>query len=121
MKVVIDKKYIRKERKGKGYTSSVYIVEEIDTKNIYAAKILSKHSQCYDNEKEILEFLKDKNIPNIIKLMNSGEGDIIEGKTVHKKQYLILEYADKGDLSQYSNIPGRPLKENHAKHFFQKF
>ena len=34
MNVVIDKKYIRKERKGKGYTSSVYIVEEINTKNI---------------------------------------------------------------------------------------
>ena len=38
MKVIIDKKYIRKEIKGKGLTSSVYIVEEINTKNIYAAK-----------------------------------------------------------------------------------
>ena len=120
MKVIIDKKYIRKEIKGKGLTSSVYIVEEINTKNIYAAKILSNHSQFFDNEKEILEFLKDKNIPNIINLVNSGDGDIVEGNTIHKKQYLILEYAEKGDLSKYINIPGRPLKENHAKYFFIK-
>ena len=83
-------------------------------------KILSNHSQFYDNEKEILEFLKDKNIPNIINLVNSGDGDIVEGNTFHKKQYLILEYAEKGDLSKYINIPGRPLKENHAKYFFTK-
>ena len=120
MKVIIDKKYIRKERKGKGYTSSVYIVEEINSKQIYAAKILSTHSQYYDNEKEILEFLKDKNIPNIIKLIYSGDGEIVKGDTFHKRQYLILEYAEKGDLSQYINIPGRPLKENHAKFFFSK-
>ena len=105
MKVIIDKNYIRKERKGKGLTASVYIVEEINTKKIYDAKILSNHSQYYDNEKEILEFLKDKNIPNIINLVNSGDGEIVKGYSFHKKKYLILEYAEKGDLSRYINIP----------------
>ena len=119
-KVIIDKKYIRKEFKEKGGTSSVYIVEDKKTKKIYAAKILSSHSSLFYNEKDMLELLKDKNIPNIINLIDSGDGDIINGNSIYKKQYLILEYAEKGDLSQYINLTGKPLKETHAKLFFSK-
>ena len=98
-KVIIDEKYIRKEFKKKGGTSSVYVVEERKTKKIYAAKILSSHNIFFDNERDMLELLKDKNIPNIVNLIDSGDGDIVDGNSFSKKQYLILEYAEKGDLS----------------------
>ena len=119
-KVIIDEKYIRKEFKKKGGTSSVYVVEERKTKKIYAAKILSSHNIFFDNERDMLELLKDKNIPNIVNLIDSGDGDIVDGNSFSKKQYLILEYAEKGDLSQYITLTGKPLKETHAKLFFSK-
>ena len=120
--ILIDKKYIIKgeKEKGKGLTSKVFKVEEKETKKIYAAKILLTHNFFYDNEREILKFLQDKNIPNIINLIDSGVGDISIGEAAQKKQYLILEYAEKGDLSKYINLSGKPLKEKHAKLFFSK-
>ena len=120
--ILIDKKYIIKEEKekGKGLTSKVFKVEEKETKNIYAAKILFTQSIFYDNERDILKFLQNKNIPYVINLIDSGEGDIIIGEASLKKQYLILEYAEKGDLSKYINFSGKPLKEKHAKLFFSK-
>ena len=120
--ILIDKKYIIKgeKEKGKGLTSKVFKVEEKETKKIYAAKILLTQCILYDNEREILKFLQNKNIPNIINLIDSGYGDISIGQAVKKKQYIILEYAEKGDLSKYINLSGKPLKEIHSKLFFSK-
>lgn len=108
--------YIIKEEKGRGLTSKVFRVEDKNTKINYAAKIILKHNEFFDNEKEILESLQNKNIPNIIHFINSG---IIEGESF-KNKYLILEYAEKGDLYRFIRIPEMPLKEIHAKLFFKK-
>jgi len=118
-KVIIDKKYIRKKFISKGLTSKVYTVEEIKTKKIYAGKIYND-DRYYYNEVEILNKLKEKQIPNIVNLIDNGDGDIIKGYSLKKKKYLILVYAEKGDLSKYITICGRGLKEIHAKLFFSK-
>ena len=118
-KVIIDKKYIRKKFISKGLTSKVYAVEEIKTKKIYAGKIYNDDCYYY-NEVEILNKLKEKQIPNITNLIDNGDGDIIKGYSFQKKKYLILEYAEKGDLSKYITICGKGLKEIHAKLFFSK-
>ena len=68
----------------------------------------------------MLKSLQDKKIQNVLNLIESGDGDITIGNSSTKKQYLILEYAEKGDLSKYINITGNPLKEKHAKLFFSK-
>lgn len=119
-KVIIDKKYVRKENKGEGYSSKVYIVEEIKTKKIYAAKIFNSHTDFFYNEVEMLEKLKDKNLQNIINIIEHGDGDIVKGYSYNKKQYIILEYAQKGDLSKFIKIPKKPFKEKHAKLLFTK-
>ena len=117
-KVILDNKYIIIEEKGRGLTSRVFLVKDIETEKIYAAKILFKKDTYFENEKEILELLKDKNVPYIVNLISSGIGEINIGENSLKKQYLILEYAEKGDLCRFIKV--KPLKEIHAKLFFKK-
>jgi serine/threonine protein kinase len=107
---IIDNKYKKREQKGSGLTSKVFRVEEINTNKIYAAKIFEKN-KYFNNEKQILELLKGKNVPNMINIITGGE-------ISSEKKYLILEYAQKGDLSRFINI--NPLKEIHAKLLFKK-
>ena len=119
VKVFLDNKYILISPKGKGGTSKVFLVEEPQTKNLYAAKILFQEKlTSFNNEIEILNYLKDKNIPNIINIINFGEGDIILKKGILKKKYIILDYAEKGDLSEYIFLREKPLIEKHAKYIF---
>ena len=72
---IIENKYKKREQKGSGLTSKVFRVEEINTNKIYAAKIFeeNKYFKHFYNEKQILEFLKNKNLPNIINIITGGE------------------------------------------------
>ena len=114
----IENKYKIIKEIGGGLTSRVFLVEDIETEKLYAAKILLNEDSYFKNEKEILELLKDKNVPNISNLISGGIEEINIGKDSLKRQYLILEYAEKGDLSRFIKV--RPLKEIHAKLFFKK-
>ena len=117
--ILLDNQYIIKENKGQGYTAKVFLVEDRKTKKNYAAKILIGKDEYFDNEKEILELLKDKKVPNIVNIINSGNGPITLGDSSLNRKYLILEYAEKGDLCRYINGL-RPLKEIHGKILFKK-
>ena len=119
-KIILDNKYIIIMKEGKGGTSEVFLVQEEETKKIYAAKILYHHYPFFENEIEMLKTLKDKNIPYIANLIDSGDGEIQAEKKFTKKQYLILEYAQKGDLSKYILLYEKGLKEKNAKLFFSK-
>ena len=123
-KILLDNKFLIKSLLGKGATSRVFLVEDSEKKRIYAAKVLLEYSPQYfklfSNEKEILNHLKEKNIPDIINIIESGEGPININKLTLNKQYIILDYAEKGDLSEYLFLPEKPLKEKHAKYFFFK-
>ena len=110
---IIENRYIIKiENIGKGLTSKVSIVEDKETKKYYAIKILKDkfYEQNFDIEKEVLQLLKDKKIPNVINLISSGE--------FCTEKYLILDLAQKGHLYNFINV--RPLKETYAKIFFKK-
>ncbi len=124
MEILKNKKNLIKKEKGSGKTCKVFLVEEKETKKKYAAKILFHHCNFFDNELEMLNELKSKNkdqqIPNVVNLIDSGDGDITLNDTSQKKQYIILEYAEKGDLSRYITITQKPLKERHAKFIFQQ-
>ena len=119
-KISLDNKYIIKMNKGKGVTSEVFLVQEEETNILYAAKILLHHCPFFDNERDILNALKNANIPYIINIIASGDGEIKKDKKSIRKQYLILEYAQRGDLSKYILLCEKGLKEKHAKLFFSK-
>jgi serine/threonine protein kinase len=76
-KILLDNKFLIKSLIGKGATSRVFLVEDSEKKRLYAAKVLLEYSPQYfklfNNEKEILNHLKEKNIPDIINIIESGE------------------------------------------------
>ena len=117
----IDSKYTILEQKGKGYTSYVYKVKDKNTQNIYAAKVYKKPCMFFQNEVDMLTILKEKNNPYMINIIKSGIGNVIrKDKPQEKKQYLILDYASKGELLQYLYLTREPLSELHAKFIFLK-
>ena len=117
----IDKKYDIIEKKGSGTTSIVYLVKDSTSKRFYAAKILKKQSTCFNDEVEMLNSLKENNNPYILNLVNHGTGNVVlKNKVLKDKQYLVLEYASKGELLNYIGRYKLGLKEEYAKVIFAK-
>ena len=78
----------------------------------------------YNNEIKYLTELKQKNIPNIINIIDSGEEQIIRknknnGKPEIKK-YIVLEYAKNRQLFDFIVYSGKGLGENYSKAIFYK-
>ena len=104
-----------------GGTAEVFKVKEIETGKIYAAKVLFKKSYLFNKEKQFLNYIKQKNSPYIINIINDGTGDIIRvNKEKKPQQYIILEYASKDDLISYLLFPETAFGEEYAKLLFYK-
>ena len=120
-KETIDNKYIILEEKGKGATSNVFLVKHLFNEKIYVAKVLKKPIIFFDKEIEILNALKPINDPYIVNLIESGTfPNIRKDQPLQKKQYLILDYAEKGELYKYIINIHKGLKEKYSKVIFNK-
>ena len=124
IQMIIDNKYITEECEGEGATSKVFRVKDLKDKDkIYAAKIFFVNTSCFNDEKEILTLLKDKGSKNIINIIYGGIGEMKVGKASKQKQYLILDYAEKKDLSRYlhlANLSNKGFTESFAQLLFYK-
>jgi len=117
----IDNKYIIKEKKGKGATAYVFLVEEQNTQKIYASKVLKKPSNLFNKEIEILNALKNINNPYIVNIIDSGTGPIIRAnRPTTTSQYIVLEYAPKGEMFNYIYFTQSGLGEKYGKVIFRK-
>ena len=118
----IDGKYIIIEKKGHGATANVFLVKEPNSNKIYAAKVLKEKSEFFDKEIEVLDTLKPINNNYIVNLIESGTGNIIRVNrpTIQQKQYLVLQYAPKGELFNYIYCPHKGLQEKFSKVIFAK-
>ena len=117
----IDNKYIILEKKGHGATANVFLVKEPNEDKVYAAKVLKESSDLFDKEIEILKTLKPTNNAYIVNLIDSGTGSVIRtNKPTTTKQYLVLEYAPKGELFNYIFYTQRGLQETYSKVIFAK-
>jgi len=125
----IDSKYIIKRKLGSGGSSSVFIVTERNNNTEYVTKVLKDKDDeiiinQFNNEIKFLTELKQKNIPNIINIIDSGEGPIIrkeknEGNPEIKK-YIVLEYAKNRQLFDFILYFGNGMGENYSKAIFYK-
>ena len=70
----------------------------------------------------MLTFLKSKGTKNIINIIDSGDGEIKFGNEIKKNKYLILEYAEKKELTRYISMIGNGFSEKkfHAQLLFLK-
>ena len=117
----IDSRYIIIDKKGNGATANVYLVKEQNDPRVFAAKVLKKPSDLFEQEINILNTLKPFKNPYIVNIINSGEGLIIRNNHPQKEsQYLILEYASKGELFNYIYCAKSGLSERHSKVIFAK-
>ena len=120
-KYTIDSKYIITEKKGHGATANVYLVKLANSDEVYAAKVLKNRSKLFEKEVLILNHLKETHNPFMVNIIDSGEGVILKkNKPSSKKQYVILEYASKGELFNYIYYPGKSFSERHCKVIFAK-
>ena len=113
--------YIIKAKIGSGGEANVFLVSKIDEEKEYVAKVPKREDNCISNEINILQELNQYNNPYIIKIIDSGEGDIIrkERKT-RKRKYAILEQASNGCLFDYIFYKQSGLGELKSKIFFLK-
>ena len=117
----IDNKYIILERKGKGATANVYLVEDKNNKAKYAVKVLKEITPYFEKEIEILQKVSILKNPYIINLIHYGEGPVKKSsKPETNNQYMVLDYASKGELFDYIYCSEKGLDEKHAKLIFHK-
>ena len=114
----IDSKYIIVNKKGHGLTSNVYLVKDSSNQMIYAAKVLKKPSKYFQNELNILNFLKEINNPYLIHIIDSGEGIVNRKNKQNKRQYIILDNVPNGELMNYIYYPKKGLREKLSKLIF---
>ena len=99
--LVIQEKYVIKDKIGQGGYGKIYIVKRKDNKKKYALKVLSEEKNSEKNKKEfeyeieILKKLYKLNNSYVLKLYDSG---IFKAKSNNDRNYFVVDYAEKGDL-----------------------
>ena len=119
----IGDEYIILKKLSYGGEANIFSVKDIKSNLIYAAKIPKIKDASQENEIRILNFLKSKNTPNIINIIQSGKGIIIRnGREPETLNYLILELASKRSLFEYIHFPdnGDGFGETYSKVIFYK-
>ena len=114
----IDNRYIIIKKIGYGFTANVYLVKDIIIQTLYAAKVLKKPSEYFQNEINILNELRGINNSHLVNLITSGEGKISRGNKEKRRQYIILENASKGELMNYILYAQSGLGERLSKLIF---
>ena len=116
----INREYKIIDELGYGTFSTVYKVEQYKTNKEYAAKVPHEDNDEDTREEDNYKIINTINSENIIKLITSGKGRIVNGGEVSNyKKYLILELCSKGDLFQYVYHGGK-IKEIYCKVIFEK-
>ena len=123
------KEFILKQKIGTGATCECYIGQKKDEKTpeIFAIKIIpQQYYQFYLNEISFLTKIQEHN--NIIKLYGHGQGfvspisnnDDINNDNYIKQiiYYIILEYAENGELKDYVNGTNSRIPENISSKIF---
>jgi serine/threonine protein kinase len=94
--------FIKKKKIGCGYTSKVYIIEEIKSNKIYACKLIEDdknfNKEVFSNEINCLSTINNN---NIIKIIDSGKVKWKKGNKEIIKFFIILEYCENGNLYNY--------------------
>ena len=118
----IDSSYIIKQKVGFGGTANAFLVIDKQTNKECVAKVLKEDfNVLFNNEKNILDTLKEYNNPYIINIIRSGEGDVVRNnRKTKKKKYCILEYAPYGNIFDYIYCKKEGFKEVYCKVIFSK-
>ena len=117
---ILDDRYQLIKRIGSGYSSEVYIVEDLqDDNKKYACKIF-KRTDDYQSEVEINETITKANNSSFIKYITSSVGYLIRNGEKTLKPYIVFELGSKGDVIHYITCNKTGLDEKNSKLMFSK-
>ena len=114
--LILDNKYLLKKKLGDGATADVFLCEDKNTQQTYAAKILKKEDSSIQNEIKSLSVIHNE---NIINLVSFGEGLLTNEEQSKKVSYIILEYCEKGELFNYVFYPQKGFDEYFGRAIFK--
>ena len=79
------------------------------------------HQQIFNRELQMTTIVSGLNNPNLIHLNGHGNGTVtFNGNVKNNKNYLILDYHQKGNLFKYIHFSDHGFTEFHAKYIFDK-
>lgn len=110
---IIDQKYIILDKLGEGAYSTVYKVQNKETNEILALKVIENH--FFYNEFKINNKLKSINSPYIVKFYKYSQW---EQDGTDLKPYFVFELSDKGELNNYINCGKDGFDERFCKMIF---
>ena len=120
-KALIDDKYLIIKKLSYGGQANIFLVKEKESGEIYVAKIPIEDDSFLSSEINILQYLKDNNVPYIINKVDDGNGEIVrKNHEPVEISYIILEYAKNRDLEQYIRFPKTGFGENLSKIIFYR-
>ena len=111
LNLIINNKYLIKQKLGEGSTSKVFLVKDLKSNKHFACKFFT-HKKFYTNESNFLSSFSHK---NIIKKYDEGEFNLKNKKL----KYLILDYCEHGKLSNYIIFFGFGFGEKYGKFLFK--
>ena len=115
LQATIDSKYALLSKLGSGATAEVYLAEDLETQEKVAVKILKTVNKSFQQEVEMLSKIKNE---NVLTIQKGGEGNLMKnGQCFNSHPYIVLEYAEKGELFDYI-VQKHHLSENEASIFF---
>ena len=119
---IIKNKYQIIEFKGKGGFAKVYLAKEIQTKKLCAVKILMDDEDSdFENEIKMLKIVSQLKNPYIVNIIDWGEDLIkIEHEPEENHQFIVMDYASKGELFSYISCIQKGLENKTAKLIFYK-
>ena len=121
--LVINEKYIIKDKIGQGGYGKIYLLRGKEDKKKYALKVLSEEKNSEKNLKEfqyeieILKKLYKMNNSYVLKLYDSG---IFFTNDKMKRNYFVVDYAEKEDLLHYIKNVKNGFGEDYTKIIFKK-
>ena len=116
---IIDNKFIILRTIGDGSSSEFYRVRRLNENNKYVAKVWKNHPNNFPQELQMTTLASGLNNPNIIHLEGHGTGTVnMKENVTNMRNYMILEYCPKGDLSKY--VENERFTERQAKYIFKK-
>lgn len=103
---------------GEGSTSHVYQCSL--NNHQYAIKLLKDLPSAKSSFLQETQSLNQINHPNITNLINSGISKVQINNEIVERPYIILEYAEKGELFNYIYHPKRGFTEKQARYIFKQ-
>ena len=117
---ILSDRYQLIKRIGSGYSSEVYIVEDLQDDNKKYACKLFKQTDIYQREVEINEIITKTNNSSFIKYITSSVGYLIKDDKKTLNPYIVFELCSKGDVMSYLTCNETGFDEKNSKLMFSK-